>query len=890
MGQEMMDRPSGAVTFLFTDIEQSTRRWDEQPDLMRRQLAEHDSALKQAVARTGGFLFKHTGDGVIAAFASPRAAVDAAVAAQLQLTLPVRMGICTGEVESRDNDYFGPALNRAARTMSAAHGGQIVVAASTASLVSGIDLIDLGIHRLRDLSQEQHLFQVRVEGLKPNFPPLRTLNALPGNLPAQTTSFLGHEQDIIELAAIARGNRLITLTGVGGVGKTRLALQVAADLTPDFPDGAWFVELGNVTDAGAIGHAVGAVLGIAQQRGATIENSIVGALSGQRLLLLLDNCEHLIEAAAALVQPILARCPQVVVLATSREALMLDGERNWPVASLSVGDDLRSAAVRLFVDRALGVVPDFNGDNHREAIAEICRRLDGIPLAIELAAARVRSLSPAQIRDRLNERFRLLTGSRRALERHQTLRHAVQWSYDLLSPQERTLLARVSVFAGGFSLEACERVCSGDDIVPGSLLGLLDQLVRKSLVSADHKGTAVRFGLLETIRQFGEEHLVLSGEASAMRLGHAQFFADDSTRNFQTWLSPQQGAAYQWLDREIDNLRTAFRWAKDTGCVDLACTIASNIGDMARFVVREEAALWAEEIVDAARAIRHPRLIVLLTWAASTAWSLARTQEAKRYGAEAIALPDDAHFDPFAWAFADLATIALYEGDGDVAVDLITRGAEREGDRDGRFNRSFLPFFLASCGRDQEARAIADETIVKAEATGVPCSIIIAWWGKARAWSALDPAQALACYEHAAALARDTGNRLFESMVVPQMAALQASSNDAAAALRSFKQMLGMLQRSPDLMIAVVGIASLIVLFERIGAPLAAARLSGALARLSALDHSHAIVREATVRLRESLGERTFDEESRRGAAMNLRESTEYAAKQVELSLAEREV
>ena len=310
---------------------------------------------------------------------------------------------------------------------------------------------------------------------------------------------------------------------------------------------------------------------------------------------------------------------------------------------------------------------------------------------------------------------------------------------------------------------------------------------------------------------------------------------------------------------------------------------------MGRFVVRDEAAFWSEEILDAARTIDHPRLIVLLTWAASTAWSLARTEDAKRYGAEAISLLDKAHFDPFAWSFSDLATIAMYEGDGAGAVDLITLGAQREGDRHGRFNLAFVPFFLAACGRDQEAREIADDTIAKAEATGVPCSIVIAWWGKAQAWSTLDPKQALTCYEHAAALARDTGNRLFELMVVPQMAALQASSNDATAALRSFQQMLAMLQRSPDLMIAVVGTASLIVLFERIGSPLVAARLSGALMRLSALDHSHANIREVTIRLRKTLGERTFDEESRRGSAMNLRESAEYAAKEVELNLAERE-
>ena len=536
-----MERPSGTITFLFTDIEQSTRRWDEQPDLMRQQLADHDAALKQAVGSAGGFLFKHTGDGVVAAFASPSAAVDAAVAAQRQLALPVRMGICTGEVELRDDDYFGPALNRAARTMSAAHGGQILVAASTASLVNGIDLIDLGRHRLRDLSQEQHLFQVRAEGLKLDFPPPRTLNALPGNLPAQATSFLGREHEILELAALVRANRLVTLTGVGGVGKTRLALHVAADLAPDFPDGTWLVELGNVTDPGAIAHAAGAVLGIAQQRGTTIEESIFGSLSSQRLLLLLDNCEHLIEAVAALVQPILTRCAKVVVIATSREALMLSGERNWPVASLAVSDHLRSAAARLFVDRALAVAPDFNANDHGDAISEICRRLDGIPLAIELAAARVRSLNPVQIRDRLNERFRLLTGSRRALERHQTLRHAVQWSYDLLSAQERTLLARVSLFAGGFSLEACEQVCSGGNIAPGDQLDLLDSLVRKSLVSADRRGAAMRFGLLETIRQFGEEQLALSGESGAVRLSHAQFYADEFSPQFPEMAEPASG-------------------------------------------------------------------------------------------------------------------------------------------------------------------------------------------------------------------------------------------------------------------------------------------------------------------------------------------------------------
>lgn len=761
-----------------------------------------------------------------------------------------------------------------------------MVAASTASLVSGFDFIDLGRHRLRDLSQEQHLFQVRAEGLKKDFPPPRTLNLLPGNLPAQATSFLGREQDLAQLSTLVRDNRLVTLTGVGGVGKTRLALQAAAEIAPEFPDGTWLVELGNVTDAGAVGHAVAAVLGIAQQRGLTIEDSIFAALRNQRLLIVLDNCEHLIDAAAAVIQPMLARCAQVVVVATSREALMLDGEHNWPVASLSLGNDLTSASGRLFIDRARAVAPDFDCNAHSEAIAEICRRLDGIPLAIELAAARVRALSPSQIRDRLNERFRLLTGSRRALERHQTLRHAVQWSYDLLSPQERMLLARVSVFAGGFTLEACEQVCAGGDITSGDLLDLLDSLVRKSLLSTDHRSAAVRFGLLETIRQFGEEQLVASGKADELRMRHAQFFADDSGRNFRSWLSPDQLAAYQWLDREIDNLRAAFHWAKDAGRVDLAGAIASNIGDMGRFMSRDEAAFWAEEILEAARIARHPRLMVLLTWAGSTAWSVGRNEDTKRYGAEALSLLGDPHFDQLVWVFADLATVAMYEGDATGAIELIARGAQNEIDNKDRFNLAFWPFFLAIGGRDEEARTLAEDAIAKAEATRIPSSIVVAHMGKAQAWLTHDPVVALKCFEHAATLSRQTGNRFWEMLIAPQIVAVQARSGDRLTALRSFQQMLATWQRSPDVMLVVVVLGSLVVLFERTGHPIPAARLSGLLGRLSALDYQHAGIREAISRLRKALGEQTFDDESRRGAAMTLHEGVGYAAKQVDLNLA----
>ena len=319
--------------------------------------------LRSAIEAHGGWLFKHTGDGVCAAFGSARAAIDAAVEAQQTLGLPVRMGIATGEAERRGDDYFGPVLNRTARVMAAGHGGQILVAASTAAVVSGVDLVDLGEHRLRDLSGVEHLFQVRADGLRVEFPPLRTLDAVPGNLPVQTTSFVGRDVEVKELAELVRAHRLVTLTGVGGVGKTRLAVQVAAELAGEFPDGVWLVELAPVGDPAAVPDAVAAALGVTPQAGLTVTDSIAQALSGRRLLIVLDNCEHVLDAAADLVETILARTATVTVIATSREGLRVAAEQLWPVPSLDVAGGADSAAVELFVERAQAVNPDFASDD-----------------------------------------------------------------------------------------------------------------------------------------------------------------------------------------------------------------------------------------------------------------------------------------------------------------------------------------------------------------------------------------------------------------------------------------------------------------------------------------------------------------------------------------------
>ena len=345
-------RPSGTVTFLFTDIEGSTRRWEADSEAMRTALALHDEVLRSSIEGNGGWLFKHTGDGVCAAFASARAAIDAAVAALPLLRLPVRMGIATGEAERRGDDYFGPALNRAARVMAIGHGGQLLLSNSTAALVTGVDLLDLGEHRLRDLSGAERLFQVRSEGLAASFPPLKTVNAVPGNLPAQATSFVGRIEEISTLIELIRAHRLVTFTGVGGVGKTRLAIQVAAELVPEFPDGIRLVELAPVGDPAAVPDALATALGITVQTGMTVTASVAHAVTGRNMLIVLDNCEHVIDAAADLVDTILTRSSTTQIIATSREGLRVGAEHLWPVPSLDVGAGTTSTAVVLFVERA----------------------------------------------------------------------------------------------------------------------------------------------------------------------------------------------------------------------------------------------------------------------------------------------------------------------------------------------------------------------------------------------------------------------------------------------------------------------------------------------------------------------------------------------------------
>jgi len=566
----MSELPTGAVTFLLTDVEGSTKRWQADSAAMEAAIEEHDALVSRVVQEHCGVNVKSRGEGdsTFSVFQLPTAALEAAADLQRSLVrgLKVRIAVYSGQAQLRDGDYFGSTVNRCARLRAIAHGGQVLVSAATAELVhdhlpAGLSLHDLGAHTLKDLERPEHVFELRGPGLGSDFPALRSQNSVPNNLPLQMTTFVGREEEVAEVGRLLQRWRVVTLTGVGGCGKTRLALEVATGALERQADGVWFVDLSPLADPQLVAGAVAVAVRVRQDTARTLSELLEESLGERDVLLLLDNCEHLLDGCAQLVDRLVRACPRLRILATSREALNVGGEVTLRVPSLGPSE---SAA--LFGERAAAARPGFALDERTgPVVEEICRRLDGIPLAIELAAARIRVLAPEEIRKRLDDRFRLLTGSSRtAIERHQTLRAAVDWSHSLLSEKERVLFRRLSVFSGGWSLESVEEVGAGGEVASEEVLDLLAGLVEKSLVLAEDGGESVRYGLLETLRQYGREKLADSGEADDVQRRHADHYARAS---WIAWNLDQYQAlagGRRWGAAEMDNLRAAIAWA-DTG-------------------------------------------------------------------------------------------------------------------------------------------------------------------------------------------------------------------------------------------------------------------------------------------------------------------------------------
>jgi predicted ATPase/class 3 adenylate cyclase len=600
--------PSEVTTILFTDIEGSTRLWEQDSEGMGKLLAQHDALSRAAVAQHGGTVVKMVGDGMYAVFADALDAVKATLELQRSLAeleattqkpLRLRCGVHAGVVERRDNDLFGPPVNRTARIMGAAHGGQVLISQAVAESVmsrlpESASLRDLGGVRLRDLTTPERVYQLVHPDLRAEFPALRGLEATPNNLPQQATSFIGRERELSEAKALLGKTRLLTLLGMGGMGKTRLSLQIAADVMDSYPDGVWFIDLAPVRDRALVPNEVARALGIPEESGRSLVQTLSSHLRERKLLIVLDNCEHLVSACASIASTLLRAVPDVRMVATSREALRIPGEQVYPVHPLPLPDRkanfetlARSEAVQLFVERARTLRPDFElTEQDAAGVAELCTRVEGIPLALELAAARLRSLSIDEINRRLSDRYKLLSGgSRVALERQQTLRALVGWSYDLLQENERVFFDRLSVFVGGFDLSAAEQICGADPLEPDDVMDLLASLVEKSLVMVEQPDGETRYRLLETISDYARERLIKRDDVAATAARHCNYFLTFAQTARRNLAGRDQPMWMRRLEAELDNLRAAIALSQ-TEAIDDTIAVKLQVALMRFWVLR----------------------------------------------------------------------------------------------------------------------------------------------------------------------------------------------------------------------------------------------------------------------------------------------------------------
>jgi predicted ATPase/class 3 adenylate cyclase len=777
-------RPTGTVTFLFSDIEGSTVRWERDSDAMAAALARHDALMRATLEARDAYVFKTMGDAFCAAFATTRDAIVAALDAQLALAaedfssvegIRVRMALHTGRSDERDGDYFGPAVNRVARLLAVGHGGQVLLSGISADLIRHemppqSSLRDLGQHRLKDLAHPEHVYQLVAPDLPDEFPPLRSLDHLSNNLPPQLTSFVGRDEVVSEIKALIENHRLVALTGSGGVGKTRCAIQIGAELLDGSGGGVWLAELAPISDPTLVARAIAQALNVQERPNRPILDTLIAYLKRKRLLLILDNCEHVIEEARRVVAALLHGCAEVYILATSREPLNISGEETYRMPSLAVPPSAemllkegtaRYGAVHLFVDRAISSDKRFVlREENASHVLEICRRLDGIPLAIELAAARVKVVSPQRLAQMLDERFRVLTvGDRSALPRHQTMRALIDWSYDLLSNNERAVFRKLSIFAGGFTLESASVVCGNKVIDEIATLDVLSSLVDKSLVQAEEVGSGTRYRLLESTRQYGREKLNESGAYDAVARTHATAFLALAEELEGAWETTPDRAWYARAEPELENFRAALEWAFGTsGDVLLGQELAGTLRSV-----------WAN--YGAAEGRRWVQTAREVTDAQTPATTLAALDLAEVYLAAMLAQHK-------ASLTAGQRALARYRQLGDPSR---TAYAQR-----------FVGRELVLLGRIAEGETLLTQVLAEARELGARrfTSLVLENLALARQFAG-DLAGARQYFAEALAIARSIGAERFAATFAMNLAEAEFRGGDAAAALRLAGEALG---------------------------------------------------------------------------------------------------
>lgn len=818
--------PTGTITFLFSDIEGSTKKWEQQPDAMRVALARHDQLLREAFEGHGGYVFKTIGDAFCVAFDTAQAALTAATQAQRALRsttwdgieeMKVRMALHTGAAEHRDGDYFGQALNRVSRILSSAHGGQVLLSRPTEELVrdslsTGIQLRALGEHRLRDLARPEHLFQLVTLDLPSQFPALRSLESVPNNLPIQLSSFIGRERELAEVKRLLGSTRLLTLTGTGGTGKTRLSLQVAADQLEQFHDGIWLVEFATISDPTVVVETVAAALELRQESERPLATTLTSFVRGKQLLLIFDNCEHVVGACARLAESLLRSCPLLRILASSREPLGIAGETAWPLPPLSLPDHWREItagpdaierltqyeSVRLFIDRATIARPAFQLSNDNvHLVAQICWRLDGIALAIELAAARIRVLTLQQIVERLDDRFHLLTtGSRTAVPRQQTLRSLIDWSYDLLTEAERMLFRRLSVFARGRTLEGIEAVCSCGKLPSWEIVDLLSQLVDKSLVFVEKTPAhGARYFMLESIWEYAREKLIGVGEHEEFRRRHLDYFLAYGEKMAGLLRGPQQKKWLEQIEVEDINLRYCIETSLELpGQAQKGLRLATAVQ---RFV--EVRGLFKEAVEHFAQLLAHPENSARdairarglaasgrLAWVANDmALTLACQTEALSIFRELGDLRGTAH------ALTDLAFHAFDAGEIERAASMIAEATEIAAPlADARLTALIQhvgAVLAAAEGEFSRALSMDQESLALYRKVGDIWQSIIAAWGVGVSAAALGKFEiARAHLTECLQVGLDLGNRWGSSYPLEAFAALALAQHDYERAGRLF--------------------------------------------------------------------------------------------------------